>query len=421
MNRMQIKKRSVVFFMVPQFTMLPFSAAVDTLRIANRMLGYQAYTWRLTSVDGEKVYSSCGIGVEANSSLAEERRHLGGENRPGMVLVCSGIDVEQFNNKSVNAWLRECYNRGVAVGSLCTGAHVLAQAGLLNGKRCAIHWENLPGFSEAFPQAEVYADLYEIDGNLYTCAGGTASLDMMLNLVGEDFGESLVNRICEQHLTDRVRNPHDRQRLPLRARLGVQNAKVLSIIELMEGNLAEPLSLIDGNLYTCAGGTASLDMMLNLVGEDFGESLVNRICEQHLTDRVRNPHDRQRLPLRARLGVQNAKVLSIIELMEGNLAEPLSLIEIADGAGLSRRQIERLFRQEMGRSPARYYLEIRLDRARHLLVQSSMPVVEVAVACGFVSASHFSKCYRELYHRSPQQERAERKMTMATARQAVAA
>ncbi|MDF0659797.1 helix-turn-helix domain-containing protein [Rhizobium sp. BC49] len=76
----------------------------------------------------------------------------------------------------------------------------------------------------------------------------------------------------------------------------------------------------------------------------------------------------------------------------------------------------------MGRSPARYYLEIRLDRARHLLVQSSMPVVEVAVACGFVSASHFSKCYRELYHRSPQQERAERKMTMATARQqAVAA
>src|SRR5215207_9999927 len=72
MNRMQIKKRSVVFFMVPQFTMLPFSAAVDTLRIANRMLGYQAYTWRLTSVDGEKVYSSCGIGVEANSSLAEE-------------------------------------------------------------------------------------------------------------------------------------------------------------------------------------------------------------------------------------------------------------------------------------------------------------------------------------------------------------
>ena len=331
MNKPNVKKRSLVFFLVPDFSMLPFSAAIETLRIANRMLGYEAYTWRLASTDGQRVASSSGIGIEVNSSLADERKHLGGEGRASMVLVCSGVNVEAFSNKSVNAWLREVYNRGIAVGSLCTGAHVLAQAGLLSGKRCAIHWENLPGFAEAFPQADVYADLYEIDGNI----------------------------------------------------------------------------------YTCAGGTASLDMMLNLIDQDFGENLVNRVCEQALTDRVRGPHDRQRLPLRARLGVQNAKVLSIIELMEKNLSEPLSLLEIADGADLSRRQIERLFRQEMGRSPARYYLEIRLDRARHLLVQSSMPVVEVAVACGFVSASHFSKCYRELYNRSPQQERADRKLTLS--------
>ena len=86
----------------------------------------------------------------------------------------------------------------------------------------------------------------------------------------------------------------------------------------------------------------------------------------------------------------------------------LSLLEIAKYAGLSRRQIERLFRRNLGRSPARYYLEIRLDRARHLLIQSDAPIVEVAVACGFVSASHFSKCYRELYGRSPQQERQQR-------------
>jgi transcriptional regulator GlxA family with amidase domain len=254
-------------------------------------------------------------------------------------VLCSGIDGHLYEDRNVFAQLRKFDRKGADVGALCTGSHILARAGLLDGYRCTIHWENLAGFAESFPHIEATSELFEIDRNR----------------------------------------------------------------------------------FTCSGGTASLDMMLNLVGEDFGESLVNRICEQHLTDRVRNPHDRQRLPLRARLGVQNAKVLSIIELMEGNLAEPLSLIEIADGAGLSRRQIERLFRQEMGRSPARYYLEIRLDRARHLLVQSSMPVVEVAVACGFVSASHFSKCYRELYHRSPQQERAERKMTMATARQAVAA
>ncbi len=324
-------KRSLVFFLVPDFTMIAFATALEPLRSANRMLGYAAYRWRLASVDGRPVAASNGVECAVNTSLEDERRKLAGPDRPSMVVVCSGINVEQYNNRSAFAWLREEYNRGVAIGGLCTGAHVLAAAGLLSNKRCAIHWENLPGFSEAFPKANVFADLFEVDQNI----------------------------------------------------------------------------------YTCAGGTAALDMMLKLIGDDFDDNLVNRVCEQMLTDRVRRPTDRQRLPLRARLGVQNSKVLSIIELMEANLAEPLSLVEIAGHVGLSRRQIERLFRHEMGRSPARYYLEIRLDRARHLLLQSSMPVVEVAVACGFVSASHFSKCYRELYARSPQQERADRKQMLA--------
>ncbi len=324
-------KRSLVFFLIPDFTMIAFATALEPLRSANRMLGYDAYRWRLASVDGRPVKASNGVECAVDTSLEDERRKMAGADRPSMVVVCSGINVERYANRSAFAWLREEYNRGVAIGGLCTGAHVLAAAGLLSGKRCAIHWENLPGFAEAFPKANVFADLFEVDQNI----------------------------------------------------------------------------------YTCAGGTAALDMMLKLIGDDFDEALVNRVCEQVLTDRVRSPTDRQRLPLRARLGVQNSKVLSIIELMEANLSEPLSLIEIADQVDLSRRQIERLFRTEMGRSPARYYLEIRLDRARHLLIQSSMPVVEVAVACGFVSASHFSKCYRELYSRSPQQERADRKQLIA--------
>jgi len=324
-------KRSLVFFLIPDFTMIAFATALEPLRSANRMLGYDAYRWRLASIDGAPVKASNGVECAADTSLEEERRKMAGPERPSMVIVCSGIDVESYQNRSTFAWLREEYNRGVAIGGLCTGAHVLAAAGLLSNKRCAIHWENLPGFAEAFPKANVYADLFEVDQNI----------------------------------------------------------------------------------YTCAGGTAALDMMLKLIGDDFDDGLVNRVCEQVLTDRVRSPTDRQRLPLRARLGVQNSKILTIIELMEANLSEPLSLVEIADHVGLSRRQIERLFRAEMGRSPARYYLEIRLDRARHLLLQSAMPVVEVAVACGFVSASHFSKCYRELYSRSPQQERVDRKQLIA--------
>ncbi len=320
-------RRSIIFLMVPEFTMVAFANALEPLRAANRMLGREAYRWRLASVDGRPVCASNGVECTVNASLAEERRKLAGAERPDMVIVCSGLNIETYRETPVLAFLREVNSRGFAIGGLCTGAYVLARAGLLWERRCAIHWENLPGFSEAFPSIQVHADLFEVDGNI----------------------------------------------------------------------------------HTCAGGAAAMDMMLQLIGSDFGPEVVNRVCGQLLTDRIRGPGDRQRLPLHARLGVQNAKVLSIIELMERNLVEPLSLAEIARRVGMSRRQIERLFEKEMGRSPARYYLEIRLDRARHLLMQSSMPVIEVAVACGFVSASHFAKCYREVYARSPQQERGERK------------
>ncbi|MEM7291008.1 MAG: GlxA family transcriptional regulator [Pseudomonadota bacterium] len=316
--------RSIVFFLVPNFSMIAFATAIEPLRIANRMLGRDYYTWRLASMDGESVFASNGVEVSVQASLKQERDNLATSRRPSNMFLCSGIRVEDAVNKSLFAYIRENKNSGVTLGGFCTGAFLFAAAGLLKGKRCAIHWEHLPGFAEHFPDLDVYADLYEMDGNIWTCAGGTAALDMML-----------------------------------------------SMIEM-----------------------------------DLGEDLVNRVCEQALTDRIRNPNDRQRLPLRARLGVQNSKVLSIIEFMEANISEPLQLVEIADFVGLSRRQIERLFQQHMGRSPARYYLEIRLDRARHLLMQSTMAVVDVAIACGFVSASHFSKCYREMYGKTPLQERA---------------
>ncbi len=320
------RSRRIVFFLVPNFSMIAFATAIEPLRLANRQIGHQFYQWRLVTESGMTGIASNGVKVEVDGSLDDEKRRLHTDERPDMVFVCSGVFVEKYDSKSVNSWLRQLNRSGVTVGAMCTGAWVLAKAGLLDGKRCAIHWENLPGFAEAFPEADVYTDLFEVDKTI----------------------------------------------------------------------------------YTCAGGTASLDMMLSIIDEDLGDTVVTRGCEQALTDRVRNPQARQRLPLSARPGIHNSKVLTTIQLMEANISEPLSLVELARFAVLSRRQIERLFRRTMGRSPARYYLELRLDRARHLLLQSNLPVVEVAVACGFVSASHFSKCYREFYGRSPLMERRER-------------
>jgi transcriptional regulator GlxA family with amidase domain len=148
-------------------------------------------------------------------------------------------------------------------------------------------------------------------------------------------------------------------------------------------------------------------MMLHLIGAVHGEELVTSICEQCLIDRIRRPDDRQRLPIGARIGVQNPRLLAIIELMEANIAEPLPLALISKRTGISRRHVERLFGHHMGRSPARYYLDVRLERARRLLRHSNLPIVEVAIASGFVSASHFSKRYRERYQVSPQADRRE--------------
>ncbi len=317
------REKHFYFVLIPNFTMIAFATAVEPLRIANRMIGRDVYRWSLVSLDGEPARASNGIRVMVDMALKEARDRVRAGDRSEHVFVCGSLGVERFRDRSLNAWLQALDRQRIAIGALDTGAWVLADAGVLDGRRCAIHWEALPGFAERFPEVRVYADLFEVDGNCYTCAGGTASLDMMLHIIGE-------------HLDDTV---------------------------------------------------------------------VARVCEQALTDRMRSATDRQRLPLRARLGLQNTRLLAIIELMEANIAEPLSLIEIARFARLSRRQIERLFRRNLGRSPARYYLEVRLDRAQSLLVQSDAPIVEIAVACGFVSASHFSKCYRELYGRSPQQER----------------
>lgn len=322
-----MKSRRVIFYLAPQFSMIAFSCAIEPLRLANRYADADLYHWTLVTADGSPALASNGLTFPVDQSLDSARADTATGAPPDFIIVCTGLEADAHApspvNPRVNGWLRAMSRRGVKLGGLCTAASVLAQADLLEGKNCAIHWESLPGFAERYPDTNVHANLFEIDDNIYTSAGGTAALDMMLHIIGDHHGEQLQAKVCEGALTDRVRNPRDRQRLPLRARLGVFNTKLLMIIELMEANIAEPLTLAELSRY----------------------------------------------------------------------------------AGLSRRHIERLFQSNLGRSPARYYLEIRLERARNLLIQSSMPVVEVAVACGFVSASHFSKCFREMYGRSPQMER----------------
>ncbi len=162
---------------------------------------------------------------------------------------------------------------------------------------------------------------------------------------------------------------------------------------------------IDRNRFTCSGGTAAIDLMLNVIARQHGHELAAGVADQFMHERLRDQHDHQRMSLPARLGVRHPKLLAVIEMMEKDLEEPVSRTELARSAGLSTRQLERLFRKYLNRSPARYYLELRLNKARLLLLQTNMSIIDVALASGFVSASHFSKCYRDFFGRTPRKER----------------
>ncbi len=310
------------FFMIPNFSMIAFASAIEPLRLANRLGEKALYEWVLVSSDGGPVTASSGISVNPHFSISELDAGMAKQRTPTLILV-SGVGAEVYDDQETFAWLRRLDRRGVDIGALCTASHLLARAGLLDGRVCTLHWENIPSFRETYPDIEVTDDLFEIDGNRFTCSGGTAALDLMLHLIRAEHGEELANRVSEECILDRVR-----------------------------------------------GG-----------------------------------HDHQRMPLAIRLGVDNRKLIDSIHMMETNLEEPLSQVELAAAVGISRRQLERLFHRHVGRPPNRYYMQLRLDRARKLLLQTDMAVVDVAMACGFVSASHFAKCYRQFYGLTPRQAR----------------
>ena len=173
-------------------------------------------------------------------------------------------------------------------------------------------------------------------------------------------------------------------------------------------HLSDQLFSIDRDRFTCSGGVAPLDLMLHLVEARHGAHVSQLISEQFIVDRIRSESDRQYVPLRAQIGVSHESLIRVAQLMEENIEKPLSLDEIAGATGLSRRQIERLFKRHLNCVPKRYYLQMRLRRARELLLQTSMPIIDITTACGFQSPPHFSRCYRAQFGCPPSAERQSR-------------
>lgn len=304
----------VALYLVPEFPMMAFASAIEPLRSANRLSGHRLFEWMLYSRDGKPVRASNGIEIAVHGSLAD---------RPSaaLVLVCAG--TTQMDGPRLTRWLRDAARQGSSIGGISLGAYALAEAGLVEGRRVAVHWESFAAFAEKYPRVRATTDLYVVDDNRCTCSGGTGAMDMMLHVIASRHGRQLA---------------HD-------------------------------------------------------------------VSEQFIHPRIRSAHDNQRMALQTRLGVANQKLIDAVAMMEEALDEPRDVREIAAAVGLSPRQLERLFARYLDANPSRYYLELRLAQARHMLSQTTHPILDIAIACGFASASHFSRCYRMLYAKKPSEER----------------
>ena len=191
----QVKKavapRRFVFLLLDKFTMINFAGAIEPLRLANHVLGYAVYTWALCGEGGGEKTCSNGATFKLDFGLDDIERD-------DTILVCGGIEIQKTTTKPVLNWLRREARRGVAIGGLCTGAYALAKAGLLDGKKATIHWENQDGFSEEFEEVKLTKSVFVVDGNRLTTAGGTSSIDLMLKLIADDQGEELANAVADQ-------------------------------------------------------------------------------------------------------------------------------------------------------------------------------------------------------------------------------
>lgn len=304
------------FFLVNDFSMMSFSAVLEPIRMANRASKQNLYEWHLYTMDDQTVTASNGLPFEPTRSM---------DNLDPLdtLILVAGIDAHQAEHDTLMKWIRRLSRQGVNIGATSTGSLLLAKAGILKNRTCTIHWENHDSLLEQFPDLTVTGELYEIDGNIMTCSGGLAGLDMMLYLIALKHDDKLAKDVAEQCIHPAIRPAHEKQRMNLQVRHQTQHPRLLRALELMQANMEEVL--------TCK--------------------------------------------------------------------------EIGELSGLSTRQMERLFQSQLGVSPASYYMTLRLEKAHHLLVQSTLSILQISTACGFSSTSYFAHCYRKHYQRAPREER----------------
>lgn len=311
------RPRRLAFLLQPQFSMMAFAAALEPLRAANRIAERTLYEWPLVSLDGRPVTASNGIPITVDHDLD-------GVGQPDLLVACVGLEpLRAARQTRLRGWVRRLAGHGCEVGGITGGAFLLAEAGLLDGRKCTVHWEFAEQFASRYPRSQLVPDLF----------------------------------------------------------------------------------VVDRGIFTCSGGTAGLDLMLWYIRQHHGEELALAVAEQFIHPRIREQDDRQRMPLSTRYRISHPRLSRLLERMESALANPPDLRTLAAEAGVTTRQVERLFQRHLGVTPRAFLLRLRLEHARHLLRESATPVRGVALDCGFGSTSHFCHSYRRHFGHRPRDER----------------
>ncbi len=224
------------FLLLPKLTLLAFTSAVEPLRITNQVTGKELYRWYVMTEDGGPVTCSCGVHITPDSGLQNIPRDAAG-------FVCSGIEPMANLSPGVVHWVSRQRAFGCKVGGICTGAFALARAGLLEGGKFTLHWENQPSFRETFIGLEPTGNLYENDQGLLTCGGGSAATDMMLDIIEQEHGAELATIVADMCLHFRSNNREAPQKSAYSFGLGSRNRHLIAAMQYMQKTLEDPVDI----------------------------------------------------------------------------------------------------------------------------------------------------------------------------------
>ena len=305
---------TLALLVLPQASILEVASTLDPLRSANRHLGSEAYRWRVVSPDGRAVPLTCGIELPSAGPLAAA------EGADALVVI-AGFQQWQGATPALIRGLSRMAPRFAAMGGIDAGPWVLARAGLLNGHKATVHWEDLEDFANAHPAVEVQPDRFVIDRGRFTAGGAAPAADLMLHLIRARHGPALALQVAASFITT-ARPGHEPQVSPRKA---------------------------DPRL--------------------------------------------------------DPRVGAAIARMEARLDSPEPMAELAEALGLSPRRLEQIFTQNLGLTPAAYALTLRLQAARRMITDTRHPLSEVALRCGFSSASSLSRAFSAKFGIAPSQLR----------------